>query len=436
VVAREIQARRALEAPPQLIGWQVFELFRVPWSRVELEDIRAFLDEAQDDEGVTWEAKADDDELRTRPSGEDPGRLGKHTIQKAVSALANQIGGYVILGARWDKEARQWLLPGFVSPEPEAKTWLENVLANLRPAPRFELRLWHITRDRWLAVIKVDPVDEPPCMTPLGLIYERVSGKSVRVTDPALLDRLFRRGRERRVGAQQFAERAAILAVGPADRKRPWSVKLALAMAPLGRETEEVSSRLFVPSFSEALREALARFVPKGEEPKVRVTPAQSSLTAASVVESARGVNWSEWVLTAHWTGAVVASATFSVSEVPGLNAFDEVVLPAWREIVPLVERLGGYGPAHLTLVARRAPEPTEDMIDGAFVAREQQPQPPKGNIFAKLPDGDTVIGRWVSVEEPTHDVLASMQREFERAAGRAALEAENPTTAQPESAG
>jgi hypothetical protein len=177
----------------------------------------------------------------------------------------------------------------------------------------------------------------------------------------------------------------------------------------LGRETEEVSSRRFVPSFSEALREALARFVPKGEEPKVRVTPAQSSLTAASVVESARGVNWSEWVLTAHWTGAVLASATFSVSEVPGLNAFDEVVLPAWREIVPLVERLGGYGPAHLTLVARRAPEPTEDMIDGAFVAREQQPQPPKGNIFAKLPDGDTVIGRWVSVEEPTHDVLASM---------------------------
>jgi hypothetical protein len=131
-----------------------------------------------------------------------------------------------------------------------------------------------------------------------------------------------------------------------------------------------------------------------------------------------------------------VALVTFTVGEVPGLIAFDEVVLPAWREIVPLVERLGGYGPAHLTLVARRAPEPTEEIIDGAFIAREQQPQPPKGTIFEKLLEGDTLIGRWVSVEEPTHDVLSSMRREFERAAGRSALEAEEPTTAKPEGAG
>jgi hypothetical protein len=45
----------------------VFELFRVPWSQVGLKDVRAFLDGAEDDEGVTWEAKADDDELRKRP---------------------------------------------------------------------------------------------------------------------------------------------------------------------------------------------------------------------------------------------------------------------------------------------------------------------------------------------------------------------------------
>jgi hypothetical protein len=272
----------------------VFELFRVPWSRVELDDVRAFLDGAEDDEGVTWEAKADDDELRTRPEVEDPGRLGKHTIQKAVSALASQIGGYLILGARWDKEARRWRLPGFASPESEAKTWLENVVENLRPVPRFEPRLWHVDGDRWVAVIQVQPVDEPPCMTPLGHIYERVSGKSVRVTDPVLLDRLIRRGRERRAAAQQFAERAAMLAIDPADRRRPWSVKLALAMAPLGRETDDITSRLFVPSFSKALREALARFVPRGEDPESRLTPAQSSLTAAGVISSARG-NWSEW---------------------------------------------------------------------------------------------------------------------------------------------
>ena len=179
----------------------MFELFRVPWSRVELKDVRAFLDEAQDDEGVTWEAKADDDDERKRPEGEEPGRLHPRTLHKAVSALSNQLGGFLILGARWDKKARRWRLPAFVSPEPEAKTWLSNVLGNLHPVPRFDVRAWHLDGDRWVAVIQVEPLDEPPCMTPQGHIYERVSGKSERVTDPALLDRLIRRGRERRTGS-------------------------------------------------------------------------------------------------------------------------------------------------------------------------------------------------------------------------------------------
>ena len=102
----------------------MFELFGVPWRRVGLDDVRAFLSGVQDDEGVTWEAKADDDDERTRPEGEEPGRLHARTLHKAVSALGNQLGGYLILGARWDKTARKWLLPGFVSPEPEAKTGL------------------------------------------------------------------------------------------------------------------------------------------------------------------------------------------------------------------------------------------------------------------------------------------------------------------------
>jgi hypothetical protein len=128
--------------------------------------------------------------------------------------LANQIGGFLILGARWDKKARRWRLPGSVSPEPEARTWLSKVLGNLRPVPRFDLRAWHLEGDRWVAVIRVEPVDEPPCMTPLGHVYERVSGDSVRVTDPALLDRLFRSGRTRRQEAE------ALLAAPPGRRWR------------------------------------------------------------------------------------------------------------------------------------------------------------------------------------------------------------------------
>jgi hypothetical protein len=126
----------------------MFELFPVPWARVELDDVRAFLAEVQDDEGVVWEAKADDDDERKRPEGEQPGRLHARTLYKAASALANQLGGYLILGARWDKTARRWLLPGFVSPESEARTWLDNVLGNLRSVPRFDSRAWRLDRDR------------------------------------------------------------------------------------------------------------------------------------------------------------------------------------------------------------------------------------------------------------------------------------------------
>ena len=411
----------------------MFELFPVPWARVELDDVRAFLSEVQDDEGVMWEAKADDDDERTRPEGERPGRLRSRTLHKAASALANQLGGYLILGARWDKAARRWLLPGFVSPESEAKTWLDNVLGNLRSVPRFESRAWHLDGERWVAVIQVDPVDEPPCMTPHGHVYERVSGKSVRVTDPALLDRLIQRGRQRRATAQAHAEEAANLAMERATMQPTWSVKLALAMAPLGRETDDISSRLFVASFGTALREALLRFMPEGEQADGHIATGQSWLTAVGAIPSARALSWSEWVLMARWTGAVAASATFSVDEVPGVIAFDEVVRPGWRELAPLVERLGGYGPAHVTLMVRTAPPHGDGKIDGKFVAPEVRPQPPpQGTVFGRLPQGDdTVIARWVSVEQPSDGVLASMQREFERAAGRPSFEPEEPTADQ-----
>jgi hypothetical protein len=96
----------------------MFDLFRVPWATVELDDVRAFLDEVQDREGVVWEAKADDDDERRRPEGEQPGRLHARTLHTGVSALANQLGGFLILGARWHKKERVGGSEGS-SPEPE-----------------------------------------------------------------------------------------------------------------------------------------------------------------------------------------------------------------------------------------------------------------------------------------------------------------------------
>jgi hypothetical protein len=131
------------------------------------------------------------------------------------------------------------------------------------------------------------------------------------------------------------------------------------------------------------------------------------------------------------WTGAVVASAAFSAWHVEaGISAFDVVVMPAWKAVAPLAGRLGGYGPAHLALVVRVAPDRVEhELIDGVFVAPEAQPEPPSAaaELFGKLRHGShTLIARTVSVEEePSSDVLGSMQRELQRAAGIASFESE-----------
>jgi hypothetical protein len=270
-------------------------------------------------------------------------------------------------------------------------------------------------------------------MTPQGHVYERVSGKSPRVTDPALLDRLLRRGRERRAAAETFARRAATLAIQTPEWQPTWSVRVALSMAPVGRETDDINSRLFVPSSEEALREALlSRFMPeRPDRANVSVLIEQSSLGAVGVLKSAREFDWSEWAVSAHWTGAVAASATFSVNAIPAPTPVLDVFLtPAYRAVAPLVKRLGGYGPAHLALIACRAPEHGNGMIDGRFVAPEARPQPPTVPLFRKLPVKDgTVIGRWTGVESPSDDVLASMDRELDRAAGRRAFEPEATET-------
>ena len=172
---------------------------------------------------------------------------------------------------------------------------------------------------------------------------------------------------------------------------------------------------------------AVRRIAPEAESGEIR--PEQQSLTALAYSPSARGLPWTAWALSAQWTGAVAASVTYSLDAVPGVGqVVDEFVRPGWREIVPLVERLGGYGPAHLTLAVRRAPEPTDGFIDGKFLAEGYRPQPPKpASLFAKLPVGDgTYIERWTQVAPPSNDVLGSLQRELERAGGRLSYEPES----------
>jgi hypothetical protein len=77
----------------------VFELFNVAWDRLEKSHVEQFLDDAGD-EGVTWEAKG---------AGESRGPH-RDSLGKAACGFANQIGGYLIVGAT--RSDGKWRLDG------------------------------------------------------------------------------------------------------------------------------------------------------------------------------------------------------------------------------------------------------------------------------------------------------------------------------------
>jgi hypothetical protein len=211
------------------------------------------------------------------------------------------------------------------------------VLHGLRPTPRFVPLVWQLDDDRTAGVVWVDPVDEPPCMTALGQVYERVSGETIPVTDPARLDALYRGGQQARGRAEHFANRAVSRAL---DERRWFShraVGVAVALASVGHTTDDITSRLFVASFRDAMGDALTQFFQTADPMRGRESPEggarvheQDALTMTapflqgSTVE-AGGTGrtlYSEWRLQATWDGAVAASAVLSPPAVEDLMEY------------------------------------------------------------------------------------------------------------------
>jgi hypothetical protein len=400
----------------------MFDLFPSPWTSIELDDVRAFLADAGE-EGVTWEAKADDDAGRLRPD----------SIRKAACGLANQIGGYLILGARWDKRSKRWDLPGIAAPDDEPRLWLGKVLRRLNPEPRCDPRVWTLDDERIVAVVQVEPVDEAPCMTPQGRVYERVSGETLPVEDPALLDRLFRRGQAARDRAQQFADHAARRALDAPRWRDERSLGVAVALTSIGRETDDITSRLAVPTFRKAIVEALWRLIGNQQPDDIQTWWQQDAFTVFAHYTPKRvfdlqgdaSVRRSTWLVQASWDGAVAVSGTFSDLAVEDLSAMNEVVRPGWNECATLIDRLGGYGPARLT-VGVHATQPARIAVPGVLLKSPPPKPPPRGTPYAGLPE-ETWIRRPVRVAEPDEEVLDGIARELQRAAGIESLEPEEP---------
>jgi Putative DNA-binding domain len=387
----------------------MFDLFGTSWSDLTAEDVEAFLREA-DKEGITWEAKADHERSPLKPE----------SIRKAACGLANQIGGYLILGARESAEGG-WELSGIARPADEPQVWIGKILRGLQPVPRFEVKDWPLADGKFAAVVQIEPVADPPCMTPQGRVYERVTSETLPVEDPILLDKLFRRGQEARDRVARWAPEAADRALAASGWRLQKSVGFAVGLAPLGRETEDIASRLFTKDTRNAIREAtwnlLSILRPSGHPEVIDDRQRQDFHAAAlafkehktfGVKNEVVATTQSTWLTQANWNGTVAASLSLSDGDVANGPSPEHIIGALWRVIVPLCQKLGGYGPSQLSViveVTRHRP---------GYRVRT----PPEDTLYARLPEEQTHMGRVVDLAEPNDEVLASITREVRRAAG------------------
>ncbi len=309
----------------------------MPWSAVELDDVATFLADAGD-EGLTWEAKGHE-------------RPRKEVVRRSACGFANAIGGYLMIGA--ERQDDCWIAPGvdFLGEEPTV--WLSQIIRDsVRPVPRHDVRAWPLDA-RSVAVVQVEPVAVPPAMTISGEIYERVSGATVKVTDPAVLAGLFERGHAAQARAEATALRQAEQIV-PGEPEPPFLI-LVLGVSPTGT-SEDVSARLFTQTFETRLSSVFEGLpsAPLFPEPRIVAPPfrthaAQDALLTYSIDEGLH-----VWRIRAAWDGSVGVALSMRVEEDDAqllANAiFSDALRPAADAAVALVEAMGGYGRGHVVL--------------------------------------------------------------------------------------
>jgi hypothetical protein len=304
-------------------------VFGCPWNELDLEHVEGFLAQAED-EGLLWEAKG---------GGQPPHR---GSVVKAVCGFANSEGGFLILGA--DREGPYWRTTGVPLPN-EPRVWLGSVIrSGLYPIPEHEALVWSVGGDRSVVVVRVEPVAVPPCLTTDGIAYQRVSGETVPVTDPRVLQALLERGRQAEERATDDAFEAVDNAREDCARaeRAATLVLVALAATSYGRTTS-IRSRLFTEPTAAVMQETVLKHLRPGRTPlafrSVKVTPSQRSLIAAAVLREGRA-----WTVRAEETGAIAIVCSTPEDAIGFELLFEEIIEPAWRVGATLLEQLGALG--------------------------------------------------------------------------------------------
>jgi Schlafen, AlbA_2 len=217
-------------------------IFDVDLSELEPEHVEEFLRDVSG-EGLTWEGK-----------GTAPLTQLKSKIVAGVCGLANQLGGYFIVGAEEDKDAGTWTLVGVENDcREDPHDWLARILrGNLVDAPPFEVRSWRLAGNRVAAVIRVDQTAIPPCMTKDGLVYVRVVSETVKAKDPRMLADLLRKGEAARKNAEDKAVATLSLLIEGGALVGEEIDRFVLALAPTTVGID-YTGRIFTGSFKESL---------------------------------------------------------------------------------------------------------------------------------------------------------------------------------------
>ncbi len=377
-------------------------LFGVPWEEVDPGQLAEFLKDAGE-EGLYWEAKSE-------PT--------VHLIRKAVCGFANtERGGFVLLGVSGSVQDG-WELEGFESKSGEPGHWVGQIVqAGVSPTPTYDIHSFSVNEGRALVVIGVDPVAVPPCITNAGQVYERTSRETIPVTDPTRLATLFERGESGHANAEASSDRAAAEMLSGrhlrlAARKARFSLALTAVAYP-----PDITGRLFTAEFGDA---AEAAGVAVAEPPGGPIPPSISTIMRQDrslvLVELTHAFPC-QVLAGGVWTGT---AACLWSAQTPRYNLeqlINRHVRVSWRGAASLVRRLGGYGPAHLTI---------EIPVTEAMFGPE---------IFLEAAGGSVVVRyECAEVTEPTDEQVARILREVERSAGAIAHEPadDSPEASEP----
>jgi hypothetical protein len=257
----------------------VHNLFESHVDDIRISDIEGFLADAEEDEGLNWEAKCDD------PRGLDA--LSKKDIRKAVCAFANgRVTGVVLIGAEYDKGAKAWRLPGLRKPPTiPLRRWLDQVISEgLTPAPEHELRTFRAAPGRGpVAILRIRPLGIKPAVTSSGGIYVRTMTQSMPLKDPALIADLFQEGEAAQERAQKLAERLIAPPMVPEALTGlvSRSIGYRICVCPVG-VPDDLWTRVFGRRFAdETLPEELKSAYRRGEwTARIYVRPTSDRLIA------------------------------------------------------------------------------------------------------------------------------------------------------------